>query len=141
VGPYPFDFLNDSPHSTSFPEHFNAKFSHQTPSLWAEGIRMRFLPWLQSRTAKQNEKRDGLEVQGNGFNLSSIWSFLDGGSRGNESDEAVNDATALSISTVYSCCRVLGDAIASLPCRIYKTTPSGKMEDTDAPLAQPCSGM
>jgi HK97 family phage portal protein len=96
---------------------------------------MKFLPWLQSRAAKQNEKRDALEVQGSGFNLGAIWNFLDGGSRGNESDEPVNDATALSISTVYSCCRVLGDAIASLPCRVYKTTPNGKMEDTDASLA------
>ena len=51
------------------------------------------LPW-QSRSAK-NEKRDALEVQGNGFNLGAIWSFLDGGSRGNESDEPVNDATSL----------------------------------------------
>src|SRR5277367_6538061 len=80
--------------------------------------RMKFsLPWL-SRATKQNEKRDALEVMDGGglSNLSAIWSFLDGGVRGNESDEPVNDATALSISTVYSCCRVLGDAIASLPC-------------------------
>jgi hypothetical protein len=55
---------------------------------------MRFLPWT-SRAAK-NEKRDSLEVQGNGFNLGAIWSVLDGGSQSNESDEPVNDATALS---------------------------------------------
>jgi hypothetical protein len=53
----------------------------------------------------------------------------------NESDEPLNDATALSINTVYSCCRVLGDGIASLPCRIYKQTPTGKQEDIDAPLS------
>jgi hypothetical protein len=85
--------------------------------------RMKIFPWL-SRAAKQDEKRDALEVQGGGglFNLGAIWSFLDGGSSGNESDEPVNDATALSIATVYSCCRVLGDAIASLPRRVYKQT-------------------
>lgn len=98
---------------------------------------MNFFPWLQSRAAKPREKRDLFEVQGGGgpSNLAAIWSFLDGASIGNESGEPVNVAIALSISTVYSCCRVLGDAIASLPCRIYKTTPNGKMEDVDAPLA------
>jgi hypothetical protein len=65
--------------------------------------RMKIFPWL-SRAAKQDEKRDALEVQGNGFNLGAIWSFLDGGSRGNESDEPVNDATALSVATVYRSC-------------------------------------
>ena len=49
--------------------------------------RMKFFPWL-SRAAKQHEKRDGLETQGVGFNLGAIWSFLDGGGRNNESDEA-----------------------------------------------------
>jgi hypothetical protein len=61
---------------------------------------MRFFPW-QSRTAKQNEKRDGLDVPSVGLsNLSAIWNFLDGGSRFNESDEVVTDASSLSISTV-----------------------------------------
>lgn len=97
---------------------------------------MKFLPWLQSRAAKQNEKRDGLETQGIGLsNLGAIWSFLDGGNRFNESDEVVNDATALSIATVYTCCRVLSDGISSLPCKVYKQTATGKMEDIDAPLS------
>src|ERR1700729_2432364 len=97
---------------------------------------MKFLPWLQSRAAK-NEKRDAFEIQGGGglSNLSAIWSFLEGGSRFNESDEAVTDATSLSIATVFTCCRVLGDGIASLPCKIYKQTPNGKQEDIDAPLS------
>jgi hypothetical protein len=73
---------------------------------------MRLFPWV----AKQNEKQDALEVQGNGFNSSAIWSLLDGGSRGNESDEPVTDATALSVATVFTACRVLADGIASLPC-------------------------
>jgi hypothetical protein len=82
--------------------------------------RMRFFPWLQSRAAKQHEKRDALEVIGGGglSNLSAIWSFLDGGFRSNESDEVVNDSTALSVNTVWVCCRLLGDAVAQLPCRI-----------------------
>jgi len=97
---------------------------------------MKLLPWIKSRAAKPHEKRDGLETQGVGLsNFGAIWSFLDGGDRYNESDEVVNDATALSISTVYTCCRVLSDGISSLPCKVYKQTASGKMEDIDAPLS------
>ena len=94
---------------------------------------MKFLPW-QSRAAK-HEKRDALEVQGNGFNLGAIWNFLDGGGQNNESGESVNDATSLSIATVFTCCRVLADGVASLPCRIYRQTPTGKQEDIDAALS------
>jgi hypothetical protein len=50
---------------------------------------MKCLPWIESRTAKQNEKRDSLEVQVNVFNLGAIWSFLNGGGQNNESDEVV----------------------------------------------------
>jgi HK97 family phage portal protein len=97
---------------------------------------MRFLPWL-SRATKHHEKRDALEVQGGGglSNLSAIWSFLDGGGRNNESDEVVNDSTALGIATCFTACRVLGDGVASLPCRVYKQTPNGKQEDIYAPLS------
>jgi len=95
---------------------------------------MKFFPWLQSRAAK-NEKRDALEVQGNGFNLAAIWNFLDGGAQNNESGEPVNDFTALSIATVFTACRVLADGVATLPCRVYKQTPNGKQEDIDAALS------
>jgi hypothetical protein len=50
---------------------------------------MKCLPWIEARTAKQNEKRDSLGVQGNVFNLGAIWSFLNGGRTENESDEVV----------------------------------------------------
>jgi phage portal protein BeeE len=94
---------------------------------------MKFLSCI-SRAAK-NEKRDALEVQGNGFNLAAIWNFLDGGAQSNESGEPVNDYSALSIATVFTACRVIADGIASLPCKIYKQTPNGKIEDFDNPLA------
>jgi HK97 family phage portal protein len=59
---------------------------------------------------------------------------LDGGNRFNESDEVVNDATSLSIATVFTCCRVLSDGVATLPCKVYQQTANGKTEDIDAPL-------
>ena len=50
----------------------------------------------------QQQKREGLEVQGVGLsNLNAIWFFLDDGSRLNEFDEVVNDATSLSIAIVF----------------------------------------
>jgi HK97 family phage portal protein len=96
---------------------------------------MRIWPW--SRAANISEKRDALEVQGGGglTNLSSIWSFLDGGNRFNESGEIVNDQTALSLATVFTCCRILSDSVASLPCKVYSQNPGGKMEDFDNPLS------
>jgi HK97 family phage portal protein len=105
------------------------------PVALPERLPMKFLPWIKSGAAKQ-EKRDSLEVQGVGIsNLSAIWSFLDGGFNSNESDEPVNDATSLSIATVFTCCRVLSDGVASLPCKVYQQTSNGKMEDFDNPLA------
>jgi len=91
--------------------------------------------------AKPSEKRslltgDGLNTAGVGLgNLSAIWSFLSDGNNGNEMGVAVTDATALSISTVWCCVRILADSVATLPCRIYNQTPNGRAEDTDAPLA------
>jgi HK97 family phage portal protein len=99
---------------------------------------MTIWPW-KSRAASNDisEKRDSLEVQGGGglTNLSSIWSFLDGGNRFNESGEIVNDQTALSLATVFTCCRILSDSVASLPCKVYRQNPGGKMEDFDNPLS------
>lgn len=96
---------------------------------------MKIFPWQNAGTAK-NEKRDALEVQGAGglSNLSAIWSFLSGNSHSNESAELVNDSTALGISTVFTCCRVLSDGVATLPATVYQLTPEGKMVDIDNPL-------
>jgi HK97 family phage portal protein len=93
--------------------------------------------WRKLSTAFLPEKRDALEVQSAGglSNLSAIWNFLDGGNNGNEAGEPVNDSTALSIATVYSCVRILADSVASLPCRIYDRTPTGRAENIDIPLA------
>lgn len=43
----------------------------------------------------------------------------------------VNDTTALSISAVYACCRVLSDSIASLPIGLYRSLPGGGSEPAD----------
>src|ERR1017187_7437532 len=98
---------------------------------------MSIWPWKSRAAQSISEKRDALEVQGGGglTNLSSIWSFLDGRTRFNESGEIVNDQTALSLATVFTCCRILSDSVASLPCKVYRQNPGGKMEDFDNPLS------
>ncbi len=70
-----------------------------------------------------------------GIGLSSqaaIWQWLDGGGiRANASGVAVSDFTAVSIATVFTCVRILSDAIASLPCQVFMQTPAGKQLDVD----------
>lgn len=43
----------------------------------------------------------------------------------------VNDTSALSLSAVFACCRVLSDSIASLPIGLYRTAPDGGTEPAD----------
>lgn len=88
------------------------------------------------RAVNRPEKRDAMEMMGTGglSNFSAISNFLDGGAHWNASREIVNDWTATSISTVYTCCRILCDSIASLPCLVYKQTSTGKQLDTDNSL-------
>jgi HK97 family phage portal protein len=52
-----------------------------------------------------------------------------------DAGEPINDHTALKISTVYSCLRVLAESIASLPVRLLRVTPQGRIQELDNPLA------
>jgi HK97 family phage portal protein len=62
------------------------------------------------------------------------WQWLSGG-RDTEAGELINDGTALKISTVYTCIRVLSESVASLPVRLLKVTPQGKVQELENPLA------
>lgn len=48
----------------------------------------------------------------------------------------VDEKTALNISAVQACVRVLSEDIAMLPIKVYKTVKNGKEEDTTHPLYQ-----
>jgi HK97 family phage portal protein len=48
----------------------------------------------------------------------------------------VDEKTALNISAVQACVRVLSEDIAMLPIKVYKTVKNGKEEDTSHPLYQ-----
>jgi phage portal protein BeeE len=69
------------------------------------------LPWL-SRATKQNKKRSN-PLDDPAVSLSSIdgWAWIGDGGRGTDAGEVINDLTALKISTVYSCVRVLSNQL------------------------------
>jgi phage portal protein BeeE len=56
------------------------------------------------------------------------------GGRETDSGGRINDVTALKISTVYTCCRVLSESVASLPVRLLRVTPQGRVQELEDPL-------
>lgn len=61
----------------------------------------------------------------------SNYSFLFGGTT---SGKNVNEFTAMQTTAVYSCVRILSEALASLPLHVYRYTPTGKERVYDHPL-------
>jgi HK97 family phage portal protein len=53
------------------------------------------------------------------------WAYEMGGGNATVSGEAINDETAMRITTVYACIRILSQSIASLPCVLRETTDDG----------------
>ena len=64
--------------------------------------------------------------------VGSSYTFLMGGST---SGKPVNERSAMQMTAVYSCVRILAEAVAGLPLHLYKYTDSGgKAKATDHPL-------
>ena len=61
----------------------------------------------------------------------SAYSFFFGRST---SGKTVNERTAMQTTAVYSCVRILAEAVASLPLHIYQYTDKGKERVADHPL-------
>ena len=62
----------------------------------------------------------------------SAYSFYLGNST---SGKTVNERSAMQLTAVYSCVRILSEAVASLPLNLYKYTDSGgKEKATEHPL-------
>lgn len=80
---------------------------------------MKIIPWLRSRAAKAFEVRGNpLDNPPVPLSLAGGWEWLyDGGYR-TDAGEPINDVTALKISTVYTCVRVLSESVASLPVKL-----------------------
>jgi HK97 family phage portal protein len=95
---------------------------------------MKLFPW-QSRAAKQQEKRSNpLDNPSNSLSLTGGWEWLFSGGRDTDAGELINDQTALKISTVYACVRVLSESVASLPIRLLRVTPQGRVQEFEDPL-------
>lgn len=50
------------------------------------------------------------------------------------SGKAVNPSSAIQVSAVYACVRVIAETIASLPFHVYENTESGSRKATEHPL-------
>lgn len=59
----------------------------------------------------------------------AVWNEMDGGATA--SGEIITERTAMAVSTVYTCVTTLSEAIASLPCKLYRELPNGKEVATD----------
>ena len=57
--------------------------------------------------------------------ISTHWQFLWGQST---SGRTVNDRTAMQVTAVYACVRILAEAIAGLPLNVYQYRPDGSKE-------------
>jgi len=99
------------------------------------GTRMRLFPW-QSRAAKPYEKRGGnpLDNHSNSLSLTGGWEWLFSGGRETDAGELNNDVSALKISTVFTCIRVLSESVASSPIRLLRITPQGRVQEFEDPL-------
>jgi len=94
---------------------------------------MKILPWLRSRL--------GAEIRANPLDNPSVplsltggWEWMFDGGRSTDAGETINDQTALKISTVYGCVRVLSESVASLPLRLLRVTPTGLVREVVDPL-------
>ena len=61
----------------------------------------------------------------------SAYSFFMGGT---SSGKRVNERSAMQMTAVYSCVRILSEAVASLPLHVYRNTDTGTEKATDHPL-------
>lgn len=62
----------------------------------------------------------------------AVWNELEGG--GTAAGEMISERTAMAISTVYTCVTLIGEAVASLPCKLVRTLPNGREDAVDQPL-------
>jgi HK97 family phage portal protein len=96
---------------------------------------MKFLPSWLSGAAKTNERRGNpLDNPAVPLSLGGGWGWLLDDGRRTEAGEPITDVTALKISTIYSCVRVLSESIASLPIRLLRVTPQGRVQEIEDPL-------
>jgi HK97 family phage portal protein len=90
---------------------------------------------IQTLGLKQPEKRSD-PLNNPAVPLASVadWMWLGGGAQ-TDAAELVNTATALQLSTVFCCVKILAESVSSLPLQLFSKTPTGKILDTAHPLS------
>lgn len=84
---------------------------------------MGFMSWLRGENIRQT----------NDHTLSSSYSFLFGPTTAG--GRVVTERSAMQLTAVYSCVRILAEAVAGLPLHVYRTDTSGsRVKATDHPL-------
>ena len=75
----------------------------------------------------------GISPRGKPVNSTSgsVYSFFMGGS---SSGKKVNERSAMQMTAVYSCVRILSEAVASLPLHVYRYKDQGKEMVPNHPL-------
>jgi phage portal protein BeeE len=89
-------------------------------------------PW-QSRATNQNEKRSGDDL-GLSLPIPGIWGQVFGFGQNSDSGEVVTPQSAMQVSTVWSCVRIIAESIGSLPCVLYTRTEGGRQVAFDNPF-------
>jgi HK97 family phage portal protein len=78
---------------------------------------------------QQPEKRGGFDDPTSPLTAVAIWNEMDGGPTA--SGEMVTERTAMAVSTVYTAVTVIGEAVASLPCKLMRRVDKGRQEAID----------
>ena len=82
-----------------------------------------FISWLGFNSRDAPDIRDDVRDSGQVFVFGKA-----------ESGETVNERSALQISTVYACVRLIAETVAELPLHLYRNLESGKTRAEDHPL-------
>lgn len=73
----------------------------------------------------------GLERRAKELTYDQIASLIDGAGGGSVAGVVVNDKTALQVSTVLACVRVIADGCAAPPLRLFRDGPDGRRQVAD----------
>jgi HK97 family phage portal protein len=78
---------------------------------------------------QQPEKRNGLSLP-----IPGTWGQVFGFGQNSDSGEIVTPHSAMQVSTVWACIRIISESVGSLPCTLYARSNSGKQIAYASPL-------
>lgn len=81
----------------------------------------------------KNAVRRWLGLSASNYDEGRFWGLVSDSAR-SSTGLAVTPETAMRVSAVMACVRVLGETVASLPLHVYRRLPDGKERATDHPL-------